>query len=168
MVCIGVRRFMPSLLVRFAHSLRKGHSRLKSGKLPHPTRSRLLFAGLRPARMVRGLRSALSPFASLRVGLSRGLPLWPESPAGGSYSPFAFNVLRFKRTPTGAPPPSPVWLRRRYRHPMFFAVARLRLAGSQKSEISGDGVVVGVVLVVAFQALEALVLAVVRVREPTV
>jgi len=51
---------------------------------------------------------------------------------------------------------------------MFFAVARLRLAGSQKSEISGDGVVVGVVLVVAFQALEALVLAVVRVREPTV
>jgi len=25
------------------------------------------------------------------VGLSRGLPLWPEPPAGGSYSLFAFD-----------------------------------------------------------------------------
>nr|WP_254840525.1 hypothetical protein [Natronomonas marina] len=50
------------------------------------------------------LRSALSPFASLRVGLSRGLLFWPPS-AAGEYSPFTFNVPRFKRTFTGAPPP---------------------------------------------------------------
>ncbi|MFT4932549.1 MAG: hypothetical protein ACI91T_002445, partial [Natronomonas sp.] len=31
---------------------------------------------------------------------------------------------------------------------MFFAVVRLRLTGSQKSPISGDGVVVGVVFAV--------------------
>jgi hypothetical protein len=44
---------------------------------------------------------------------------------------------------------------------MIFAVARLRLADSQKSEISGDGVVVGVVLAPVLQTLEHFVFAVV-------
>jgi hypothetical protein len=61
----------------------------------------------------------------LTHGYSRGLSAWTpalaESSAGGSYSPFAFTVPLFKRTPTGAPPSPPVWLRRRYRNPMFFA-----------------------------------------------
>jgi hypothetical protein len=51
---------------------------------------------------------------------------------------------------------------------MFFAVVRLRLTGSQKSEISGDGVVVGVVLAVAFETTELVAVAVVFVGEATV
>jgi len=50
---------------------------------------------------------------------------------------------------------------------MFFAVARLRLTGSQKSEISGDGVVISVTFVPTPLILERLTLAVVGVREAT-
>ncbi len=42
------------------------------------------------------------------MGFQRGLPLWPTQSAGGLYSPFAFNVPLFKRTPTGVPPPEPM------------------------------------------------------------
>jgi hypothetical protein len=41
---------------------------------------------------------------------------------------------------------------------MFFAVARLRLAGSQKSEISDDGVVISVTFVPTPLRLERLIL----------
>jgi hypothetical protein len=47
---------------------------------------------------------------------------------------------------------------------MFFAVVRLRLTGSQQSEISGDGVVVGVVLAVAFETTELVAVSVVSRR----
>ena len=88
MVCIGVRRFIPSLLVRFAHSLRKGHSRLKSGKLPHPTRSRLLLAGLRPARMVRG-----TSFRAIAVRFVEGGAFaWTPALAGISGRRFILSV----------------------------------------------------------------------------
>jgi hypothetical protein len=51
---------------------------------------------------------------------------------------------------------------------MFFAVVRLRLTGSQKSPISGDGVVVGVVFAVALQTPEFVAVSVVLVGEATV
>ncbi len=52
--------------------------------------------------------------------LSRGL-LFYAVVAGGTYSPLTFNVPRFKRTSTGAPPSAAFCRRRRYRKPMFFA-----------------------------------------------
>ena len=138
-------------------------------KLPHPTSLGLTSSlgcgwgfrvdsrsGRNPRQEVHTLRSR-SPSRDLLTGAERPFA-WYAGP----------GPALFKRTPTGAPPPSPVWLRRRYRSPMFFAVVRLRLTGSQKSPISGDGVVVGVVLVAAFQTRQTLTLAVVRVREPTV
>ncbi len=39
----------------------------------------------------------------------------PPVVAGGTYSPLTFNVPRFKRTSTGAPPSAAFCLRRRYR-----------------------------------------------------
>jgi len=45
----------------------------------------------------------------------------PQQRQGGTYSPLTFNVPRFKRTSTGAPPSSAFCRRRRYCNPMFFA-----------------------------------------------
>jgi hypothetical protein len=51
---------------------------------------------------------------------------------------------------------------------MFFAVVRLRLTGSQKSPISGDGVVVGVVFPATLQTTKLVALSVVFMGEATV
>jgi len=53
--------------------------------------------------------------------LSRGLPFYASTEAGGMYSPLTFSVPRFKRTSTGAPPSPAFCRRRRYCKPMFFA-----------------------------------------------
>ena len=74
----------------------------------------------RSARVGTGTRRELS-YPPLKRWDSAWTPVLASVEAGDSYSPFTFTIPLFKRTPKGAPSPPPVWLRRRYRSPMFFA-----------------------------------------------
>ena len=99
------------LWVRFAHTL--------------STRESLLSASLAEPCYGVGTGTAgdeLS-YPRLKPWDSAWTPVLAEISAGDSYSPLTFIIPLFKRTPKGAPSSPPVWLRRRYRKPMFFVAS---------------------------------------------